>query len=381
MVTKRDYYEVLGVERSAGERAIATSYRKLAIKYHPDSNSGDSEAVEQFKEAAEAYEVLSDPEKRARYDRYGHAGVAGSTGQFNQVEDIFEAFGDIFGTGLFGDLLGGRRGRRQRRGADIRCDVTLDLEEAAENTVKTVTFSRSRPCDPCDGKGTRPGSSLERCRRCGGEGQVAQQMGFVRVQTTCPSCEGSGMMIADPCTDCGGAGRVAGTVTIDIAIPGGIDDGMRVRIPGEGEPGPDGGPPGDCYCFVSVRPHELFQRDGQHLVLRLPISYSQATLGAKVEVPTLSGSTELTIPKGTQAGQVFRLRSKGMPDPRGGGRRGELLVQTYIEVPTKLGRNQRELLQKLAELERTEVTPERKSFVEKLRDYLTGEDPPEKASE
>ena len=374
MVAKRDYYEVLGVERSAGEREIATAYRKLAIKYHPDSNGEDPDAVELFKEAAEAYEVLNDAEKRARYDQYGHAGVAGSAGQYEQVGDIFEAFGDILGTGLFGDMLGGRRGRRQRRGADIRCDVTLDLEEAAVNTVKTVTFSRSQACGTCDGKGTRPGSSLERCRRCGGEGQVAQQMGFVRVQTTCPSCEGSGMMIADPCDDCAGGGRVAGKVTIDVSIPAGVDDGMRVRIPGEGEPGPADGPAGDCYCFVSVRPHKLFQRDGQHLIVRLPITYTQATLGAKVEVPTLSGATELAIPKGTQAGEVFRLRNNGMPDPRGRSGRGELLVQTYIEVPRKLGREQRELLQQLAELERTEVTPERTSFLEKLRDYLTGGD-------
>lgn len=371
MAEKRDYYEVLGVPRNATAKQIADAYRRLALKYHPDSNVGDEKAADKFKEAAEAYEVLRDPEKRARYDQYGHAGVEGGVPQFTDVEDIFEAFSDIFGGGMFGDFFGGRRRtRRARRGADVRVDVSLELEEAARGVTKTVEFSRSRRCDKCGGSGSRPGSTRATCRRCGGRGQIIQSAGILRVQTTCPSCQGAGAVIAHPCDTCRGNGYVASRVRVDVAIPPGVDDGMRVRLAGEGEPSADGGPPGDCYCFISVRPHRLFERDGRHLILRMPILYTQAALGATVQVPTLEGPRELDIPAGTQPGDVFRLRSLGMPDPRGG-LRGDLLVQTYIEVPKTLPPEQESLLRQLAELEQAHVTPHRRTFLEKLRDYFS----------
>jgi len=256
------------------------------------------------------------------------------------------------------------------RGRDVRCHVTLDLEEAASGVTKTVEFQRSTACRKCKGTGAMPGSSRERCRRCGGHGQVVQSAGILRVQTTCPSCGGSGQIISRPCTACNGTGYEAETVRRDVGIPAGIDDDMRVRLTGEGEPSPDGGPPGDCYCFVSVREHPLFHRDGKHLVLEFPITYTQAVLGATIEIPTLSGPDSLTIPAGTAAREVFRLRRRGMPDPRGG-QKGDLLVQTYIEVPKRLNARQKELLHQLAEVEHAEVTPQRRSFLDKLRDYFT----------
>ncbi|MBM4092758.1 MAG: molecular chaperone DnaJ [Planctomycetes bacterium] len=372
MAEKADYYEVLGVAKTASEREIANAYRKLAIKYHPDSNPGDAAATDKFKQAAEAYEVLSDPAKRARYDQFGHAGVNGAT-QFGSVEDIFDAFGDIFSGTVFGDFFGGGRGGRAHKGQDLRCRVTLDLEEAARGVTKTVEFQRSRPCKECKGSGAAPGSSRETCRRCGGHGQVVQSAGILRVQTTCPTCRGSGSVIARPCRRCSGSGYEAGKVSLDVPIPAGVDDGTRVRITGQGEPSPDGGPPGDCYCFVTVRRHNLFHREGQDLILELPISYSQAALGATIEVPTLDGPDELTIPAGTQPGDVFRIRRRGMPNPHGGPR-GDLLVQTLVEVPKTLNPRQEVLLRELAELENTHVTPQRKGFLERLRDYFHARD-------
>lgn len=376
MASKRDLYEVLGVARGASAKEISSAYRKLAIKYHPDSHPGDEDAVEKFKEAAEAYEVLNDPEKRARYDQYGHAGIDGAGGgQFHDVQDIFDAFGDLFGGGgggIFGDIFGGGRGRqrRARRGADIRVDVVLELEEASLGAKKQIEFPRSKSCGTCSGTGNRAGAQREACRRCGGRGQIVQSAGILRVQTSCPACGGNGSVVTDPCEDCRGYGYTAGKVRLDVNIPRGIEDGMRVRLTGEGEPSPDGGPAGDCYCFVSVRKHRLFQRDGSHLILQLPITYSQAALGATIEVPTLSERAELTIPSGTQSGDVLRISGKGMPDPRNG-RLGDLLVQTFIEVPKRLTTRQEELLRELAETENTHVTPHRKSFLEKIRDLFS----------
>lgn len=372
MASKRDYYDVLGVSRSASEGEIATAYRKLAVRYHPDSNPDDEDATEKFKEAAEAYEVLHDADKRAIYDQYGHAGLesGGAAPQFTDVSDIFEAFGDLFG---FGNVFGGGRRRRQRRGADVRGDVMLDLEEAAQGVSKTVTFKRSKACETCGTSGARPGSSPEPCRRCGGRGQVVQSAGILRVQTTCPSCQGAGQVISDPCPDCRGRGYAREKVELEVAIPAGIDDGMAVRLRGQGEPSPDGGPPGDCHCVVKVRAHRIFQREGDHLILRLPITFSQAALGAKIEVPTLTGPTELDVRRGTESGEVFRLRGRGMPNPHGGVN-GDLLVQTYIEVPRKLTARQEQILRELAELEDANVSPHRKSFLEKLAGYFTGEE-------
>ena len=373
MAEKRCYYEVLQVERTASKAEIDRAYRKLAIRYHPDSNRNDGDAVEKFKEASEAYEVLSDAEKRARYDQFGHAGLGGGASQFQDVEDIFEAFGDLFGGGVFGDLFGGRGGggrrRRARRGADVRCDVTLTLEEAARGVTKEVSFRRRVACATCAGSGAAPGSKPETCATCGGRGQVIQSAGILRVQTACPRCHGAGQTISTPCGTCGGSGLESQRVQRSVDIPAGVDDGMRVRLTGEGEASPDGGPPGDCHLFVTVKPHSLFHRDGNDLILQLPVSYSQAALGAEIEVPTLDGPHQLRVPPGTHSGEVFTVRGQGVPDPRGG-RRGNLKVQVLIEVPKKLSSEQEKLLRRLAELDHDTVLPHRKSFLDKLRDFF-----------
>jgi molecular chaperone DnaJ len=327
--------------------------------------------VLKFKEAAEAYEVLSDGDKRARYDRFGHQGVEQFGQQFGDVNDIFEAFGDIFSE-MFG---GGQRrgGRRVRKGADVRCDVSLTLEEAATGVSRSVDLNRSKACETCKGSGSKPGSQRAQCRRCGGHGQLVQSAGILRVQTTCPTCQGAGSVITDPCETCRGRAYVQERTKLDVTIPAGVDDGMRVRLAGYGEPSPDGGPPGDAYCFVAVKKHKLFQRDGTHLILQMPITYSQAALGATIEVPTLAGPHNLVLPPGSQSGEVFRVRGRGMPDVRGGAS-GDLHVQTFIEVPKRLTSSQERLLRELAEVERTEVSPHRKSFLERIRDYFAPTD-------
>jgi len=377
MAGERDYYEVLGVDRSASGREIASAYRQMAIKYHPDSNPDNEEATAKFKEAAEAYEVLSDAEKKARYDQFGHAGldgIASGHAGFSNVEDIFDAFGDIFGGGgIFGDIFGGsrRRGRR-RKGADLKTEVVLDLEEAARGTRKTIHFNRSKQCLTCEGSGARPGSSPVTCRQCGGHGQVVQAAGILRVQTTCPNCQGSGRVIADPCNDCGGNGLTAEKVELEVSIPAGVDNGMQVRLAGEGEPSHYGGATGDCYCIIHVREHSLFGREGMHLLLEMPVTYTQAALGANIDVPTLEGMAELAVPSGTQSGHVFRMRGLGIPEPRGGGP-GELIIRIHVEVPKKLDQREEALLRELAELEHTNVSPQRKSFLDKLKRYFTAQ--------
>jgi molecular chaperone DnaJ len=366
---KRCYYEVLGIERSASGGEVAAAYRKLAVKYHPDKNPGDQECLTLFKECSEAFEVLNDADKRSRYDRFGHAGVnGGAGGHFTDVEDIFSAFGDIFG-----DIFGGGsrgRGRRSRRGRDVRCEVTLTLKEAAEGCRKKVQFHRHELCTKCEGTGAEAGSKREPCTYCGGRGQVIQQAGIVRMQTTCPACHGEGSSVSTPCRVCHGAGHTLKKVQADVEIPAGVDNGMQIRMTGQGEPSPNGGPPGDCYCVVAVLPHALFEREGQHLVCRVPITYSQAVLGATLEVPTLDGRGEVKVPAGSQSGDVFRLRGKGLTDPRVTGR-GDLLVQVTIEVPKKVTAEEQTLLRQLAELEHKNVAPARKSFFDKLKDYFT----------
>jgi molecular chaperone DnaJ len=349
------------------------------VRYHPDKNPGDDEAVVKFKEAAEAYEVLSDKEKRARYDRFGHAGVDGPSGggaHFGDVNDIFEAFGDIFGD-IFG---GGGRGRQRRAqaGNDVRADVTLDLREAAKGCTKELQFSRHTRCGECNGSGAKKGSKPEQCRYCGGRGQVIQSTGIFRLQTTCPACHGSGTTISDPCPACRGEGYVLERATREVQIPAGVDNGTRLRLSGEGDPSPNGGPPGDCYCFITVREHPLFQRDGQNLICRFPIHYTQAALGATLEVPTLDGKHELKVPAGTQHAHVFRIKGEGMPDPRVRGR-GDLLVQVQIEIPSKLTKRQQQLLRELAEEEQTNVSPQQKSFFDKVKEYFTGDETEQQA--
>ncbi len=367
IMVKRDYYDVLGLSRDSSEREISKSYRRMAVKFHPDSNPGDEEAHSRFKEAAEAYEVLSDSDKRARYDRFGHAGVDGAG--FSSAEDIFSAFGEIFGGsgGLFGDFFG--RSSRTRRGADIRVDVELTLEEASTGVKRPLTINRSSSCATCDGNGSEPGTRPQRCQQCGGRGQIIQSTGILSVQTTCPVCRGGGQIIVSPCHDCNGRGAVDRSVNLDVAIPAGVDDGMRVRLTGEGEPGPTNGPAGDCYCFINIRPHKLFHRDGQNLILQMPITYTQAALGSEIVVPTLRDRETLKIPRGTQSGAVFKIAGEGMPHPQGG-RTGDLLVQTFIETPKKLSSEQEELLRKLAELEHSQVLPERKNFMERIKEYF-----------
>jgi molecular chaperone DnaJ len=369
MPAKRCYYEVLGVQRSASGTDIAKAYRKLAVKYHPDKNPGDAEAIARFKECSEAFEILNDRDKRARYDRYGHAGVNGQgAAHFTDVEDIFSAFGDIFG-----DIFGGRsRSRRPRKGRDVRCEVSLTLKEAAEGVRKKVQFQRHEACGSCTGTGAAPGSKRETCSYCAGRGQVIQQAGIVRMQTTCPACGGEGSSISNPCHTCRGAGHLLKKVEAEVDIPAGVDSGMQIRMTGQGEPSQNGGSPGDCYCVVAVLPHALFEREGQHLICRVPITYSQAALGAELKVPTLAGPTELEIPPGTQSGDVFRIRGQGMRDPRVAGV-GDLLVQVTIEVPKKVTGEEETLLRQLAELEHKNVAPARKSFFEKVKEYFTQE--------
>ena len=379
MAEKTCYYEVLQVQRTVAKAEIDRAYRKLAIKYHPDSNRDDENAVEKFKEATEAYEVLSDPEKRERYDRHGHAGVDG-VHQYKDVEDIFEAFGDLFGGGMFGDLFGSRGGRqrRVRRGADIRCNLTLTLEEAARGVDKDISFRRRARCETCSGSGAAPGSKPTTCNTCGGRGQVIQSAGILRVQTACPNCKGTGQQISQPCDGCRGSGLQNKKAELTVTIPAGVDDGMRVRVQGEGEASPDGGPVGDCYVFITVRPHNLFKRDGNHLILQLPISYSQAALGSEIEVPTLEGPHNLRIEPGTQNGDVFTIGGQGVVDPRDG-RTGDLLVQVFIEVPKKLSAEQDRLLRELADLDHESVLPHRKSFLEKLRNFFDPDEQPQES--
>jgi molecular chaperone DnaJ len=372
MVEKRDYYEVLEVARNATEAQISEAYRRLALRHHPDRNPGDDEAVGKFKEAAEAFEVLSRPEKRARYDRLGHAGLEGGLApQFHDVSDIISAFGDIFSEGFFGEFFGGGRGRtaRARKGSDIRCELSLDLFEAAHGTSKIVRFMRHVACEKCGGSGAKPGTHAEVCRYCDGKGHVVQRSGIFSLQTTCPSCHGSGQTIRDACDSCRGSGYVQKKVTRKVDVPAGVDDQTRLRLQGEGEPSPNGGPPGDCHCFVRVGEHPLFQRKGQDLLCQVPISYPQAVLGAAIDVPTLDGRENMNIPAGTQSGQVFTLKGRGMPDPRYRGR-GDLHVQVYIEVPRTLTPEHETAIRHLAEIENTHVSPTRRSFLEKLKELF-----------
>lgn len=372
MASKRDYYEVLGVTKDASAQDIKKAYKKLALANHPDRNPGDAEAIGRFKEASEAFDILSDANKRARYDRYGHAGVSGSNGGagFSDVSDIFEAFGDLFeGFGLGG---GGRRRRRQQ-GTSLRTSLTIDLIESATGCTRTIEVSRSEHCETCSGTGARPGTEAATCDYCGGQGQVVQSQGFFRIQTTCPACRGEGKVVRDRCVDCGGTGRSEKSVKIEIKVPPGVDTGMQLCLRGEGEVGAPGAPRGDLYVDIRVKSHPLFQREGVHLKYEVPVTFTQATLGATLEVPLLKGRHQLDLSAGTQPGEVIRLRGLGMPDPHGGAR-GDLFVHVQVEVPKKLTERQEELLRELAELENANVSPHRKSFFEKVKEYFSGDD-------
>ncbi len=368
--TKRDYYDVLGIDRGAAPEQIKKAYRRLAYKFHPDRNKDDG-AEQRFKEAAEAYEVLADPTKRQRYDQHGHAGLSGvGVHDFSHmgVDDIFSMFTDIFG-GSFG---GGRR--RQRHGADLQTEVELSLQNVLTETERTIEFGRRESCDQCGGSGAAPGSERRTCPTCGGYGQVEQTGGmgalFGRVITSCPSCQGRGSAVRTPCRACRGAGLVTKNRVVTVRIPAGIHEGQAIRVRGEGEPGENGAPRGDLHCYVRVKPHTFLERHNNDVICRMPISFSQAALGAKVEVPTLTGRAALTIPQGTQHGQTFRLGGQGVPDLRTG-RRGDELVQVMIEIPRRLSKSQAALLREFAETEDKSVLPESKGFFDKLVDYFS----------
>ena len=378
MAQKRDYYEVLGVDRNAGADELKKSYRKLALKYHPDRNKDDSQAAEKFKEAAEAYEVLNDPEKRRIYDQFGHEGLdrGGYQRGFSSFEDIFSAFNDIFGGGggggsIFGDLFGfqtgGRRSRhRPERGASLKCEIRISLEDAFEGVDKTIELNRNEICETCRGSGAKPGTSVAACTTCHGTGEIQQSQGFFAMRTICPQCNGTGELIESPCTSCRGMGRTPKKRSISIRIPPGVHDGTQMRVSGEGEPGYNNGPRGDLYCIIRVGRHSLFQRDDDDLLCEVPISFSQCALGSELDVPSIKGKAVLKVPAGTQTGKIFRLRKQGMPNVYGHGR-GDLLVRVKIETPRKLTPKQAELLKEFAKTEEKNVTPERKSFFEKVK--------------
>ncbi len=380
---QRDYYEVLGVERRSTPAQITDAYRKLAIKFHPDKNPGNDEAADRFKEAARAFEVLSDADLRSRYDRYGHAGLQGGRQHdFNDMSDIFEAFGDMFGGGIFGDAFAGGRGRgsRARKGRDVFCQVSLSLVEAARGVTKTVEFNRQEVCGTCDGTGAKKGTKPQPCDYCGGKGQVIQSAGVFRLQTTCPACRGAGSVIREKCPDCGGDGVSEEHVERRVTIPAGVDSDVRVRLAGEGEPGAGGGPPGDCYCVIEIEDHPFLTRNGRDLHCEGPVSFTQAALGATVEVPTLDGAKPLQIARGTQSGDVVRVRGLGMPEVRGRGI-GDLHVHVHVEVPKTLSPRAEELLRELAKEENAAVSAKRSSFFSRLAEYFQGKETQEEHEE
>jgi len=362
MSTKRDYYEILGVQREASNDELKSSYRKLALKFHPDRNPGDKNAEDQFKEAAEAYEVLRDPEKRALYDQFGHAGLEGSGfSGFGGFEDIFSSFGDIF-EDFFG--FGGRRrsGTRAQRGSDLRYDLTLGFMDAAFGTETEINIEKMETCPTCNGERCEPGTGPESCRQCGGMGQVTRNQGFFTVRSTCPVCRGEGQAIPHPCKKCRGSGQVAVAKKVSVKIPAGVDNGSRLRLTGEGEPGRQGGPQGDLYVFIYVEDHAFFQRRDTDIICAIPISFVQAALGDKIKVPTLNGDKKLQIPKGTQPGDVFYFKGEGIPSLRTG-RRGNQVIQVDIKTPTQLSKRQETLLREFAELESGKLSKKLKNIL------------------
>ncbi len=376
MASKRDYYEVLGVPKDADAGTIKKAYRKLAMQFHPDQNPGDKEAESKFKEAAEAYDVLGNQEKRAQYDRFGHQafqGAGGGGGGFRNMEDIFSAFGDIFGGGgggMFGDIFGGGGGRRRggpRKGRDLRIVLDLTLEEINEGVSKTVTLNRTEPCGACQGSGAKKGTGKKTCGTCHGQGQVARSAGIFQVAQTCPTCQGAGEVIESPCEECNGSGGLRAKADVTIQVPAGVEEGMRLVVRGEGDAGSQGAPRGDLQVVVREREHKLFQRSGPDLLIEVPVSFSQLALGDKVEIPTLTGKVDMSIPAGTQSGKLFRLRGQGLPRLEGRGQ-GDQLVRVFVEVPKKLTDRQKELLREFAELENERSG--KKSFFERILDHF-----------
>jgi len=372
MAAKRDYYEVLGIARNASQEEIKSAFRKLARQYHPDVNSA-ADAEERFKEINEAFAVLSDPEKRSVYDRYGHEGLSGASGRwdFNNF-DPFEIFEQFFG---FGSMGGRRRRNVPRRGEDLYTSITLSFEEAAFGAEKEISITRDEECERCHGSGAEPGSSPVTCNTCNGHGEVRQVrqtfLGSMVQVTTCPQCAGAGKVIKNVCKTCRGRGYERKTQTKTVPIPAGVDNGTQIRLAGEGQPGTNGSPRGNIYIEVKVKAHKYFRRKNEDVLLDLNINIAQAALGAEIKVPTLDGETKLSIPSGTQPGKVFRMRGKGIPHLRGGGR-GDQLVVVNVDIPVQLSSEQRELLEKLAKTLGSEVLPQEKSFFDILKDVLGG---------
>lgn len=373
-MAKRDYYEVLGVDRGAAEGDLKKAYRRLAMKFHPDRNPDDKNAEEKFKEASEAYEVLTDPDKRAAYDRFGHDGLdpnqaGGFGGQGN--------FGDIFGD-VFGDIFGGSRGAGggrsgPARGSDLRFNMSLSLEQAVSGDTVEVRIPVLATCQECDGSGAAEGSSPVTCTDCNGVGQIRVSQGFFSLQQTCPRCRGSGTMITDPCRKCGGAGRVERNKALSVKVPPGVDSGDRIRLSGEGEAGPHGGPSGDLYVQIEVKDHPIFVRDGRNLFCEVPVSFPDAALGGELEVPTLDGRVKLKVPAETQTGKVFRLRGKGVTQVRGTGV-GDLLCKVVIETPVKLTDHQKDLMNELKQSlgESIKHSPREKSWFDGVKNFFDG---------
>ena len=373
-MAKRDYYEVLGVNRDASDDEIKKAYRKLAMKFHPDRNPDNPKAEEQFKEAKEAYEILSDKQKRGAYDQFGHAGVdpsagggPGGAGMGGFADAFSDIFGDIFGGG------GGRGGRSNvYRGADLRYNLEISLEDAARGSETRIRIPTMAECETCHGSGAKKGSEPKTCPTCGGHGQVRMQQGFFSIQQTCPKCHGTGRYVADPCQSCHGAGRVKQHKTLSVKIPAGIDEGDRIRLAGEGEPGVNGGPPGDLYVQIHLKPHGVFQRDHDDLHCEMPISFTTAALGGEIEIPTLEGVAKLRIPTETQSGKVFRLRGKGIKGVRSIGY-GDLLCHVVVETPVSLTDRQKELLREFDEISRANSArhnPKAQGWMDKVRDFF-----------
>ncbi len=377
----KDYYQILGVSQDASQDEIKEAYRELALQYHPDRNPDQENAEEKFKEVSEAYDVLSDPEKRQVYDRYGHEGLKGRGGRsagFQDIEEIFEAFGDVFGErgggggGVFEDIFGFGRGgsKRRKSGPSIRTNMEIDFEEAAFGTSKEITVERHGICEECEGTRTASGESRSRCPTCRGKGVVSRSQGFFSVQQTCPKCRGEGKVIDNPCEKCNGSGLQRESKTVNVEIPAGVEDRTRLRVRGEGDIEPGVDRRGDLYVDVSVRDHEFFERQGNDVFCEVPISFSQAALGDVITVPTLEGEEELRIPEGTPSGEIFQLDNKGVPEVRSG-RRGDQMVRVFVKVPENLSDRQEELLEEWAETEDVDVTPQKRGLFEKIKQIFS----------
>ena len=375
-MSKRDYYDVLNCQKGAGITEIKASYRKLAMEFHPDKNPGDHTAEVKFKEINEAYDVLKDDQKRAAYDRFGHAAFEHNGGRANgNPFDFASSFTDIFDD-LFGEFTGGgKRGRRQNRGGDLRYNLEITLEEAFKGRATQIKVPTAVACETCDGTGSEAGSKPEQCPTCSGIGKVRAQQGFFTIERTCPQCRGNGRIVRNPCKTCKGSGHVQKERTLSVDVPPGVEEGTRIRLSGEGQAGLNGGPSGDLYIFISVAAHPIFQRDGHDLHCRAPISFVKAALGGAIEVPTLDGGrAKITVPEGTQSGHQFRLRAKGMPVLRGGGMAGDLYVEVAVETTSKLSKKQKELLKAFESESGAGTNPESEGFLAKLKEFWSGED-------